>query len=94
MAVKVMISYDIADNNRRAKAAALLQSYGNRIEESVYYLSVADKHFEHICKRLDELLDKDEDISHIVNLCQSCAKQVAVIGPADCSGNELYTGLW
>lgn len=35
-----VVAYDVADNNRRARVAALLQTHGDRIQQSVYLLTI------------------------------------------------------
>ncbi|NLI18441.1 MAG: CRISPR-associated endonuclease Cas2, partial [Actinomycetales bacterium] len=41
MALTMVVSYDVTRDDRRAKLAALLQTWGDRIQYSVFLLTLA-----------------------------------------------------
>lgn len=52
-----VVAYDVADNNRRARVAALLQTHGDRIQQSVYLLTIEPTRMENILDTLRKLID-------------------------------------
>lgn len=79
-----LISYDIADDAARARAAAAIQAFGNRIQRSVYLANLD------LCRDLDELgdylqsiINTDFDTVRISPQCQSCLEATRTLGQAD-----------
>lgn len=75
-----MVAYDITSDRRRSRVAKLLQSWGYRIQESVFQLrvSVADLHL--IVEDLNKVIDEKEDVIHVYPLCGSCEERAQILG--------------
>ena len=56
-----LICYDIVNNRRRNKVAKLLETYGLRVQKSVFECVLDDKQYEYLSKCLLRLLNKRED---------------------------------
>lgn len=60
-----IIAYDIADNKRRLDVAKTLESWGYRIQESVFQLHVDTATLARVRARLAALIFDAEDVIHI-----------------------------
>jgi len=71
------IAYDISDNSRRRKVADLLDSLGDRVQNSVFELVVSRSMIDECLQRVKELLNEKEDKVAVYSLCRTCeAKRV------------------
>ena len=68
-----IIAYDIADNKRRLRVAKTLESWGYRIQESVFQLRLDSVTLARVRSSLDVLISENDDIIHIYPICSSCA---------------------
>ena len=68
-----IIAYDIADNKRRLRVAKTLESWGYRIQESVFQLRLDSATLARVCSRLAALISETDDAIHIYPICSSCA---------------------
>ena len=74
------IAYDIANNSRRRKVANLLDSYGDRVQNSVFEMVITKSMLETCLKRMKELLDLKEDKVVVYFLCKVCESKRIYIG--------------
>lgn len=77
-----VIAYDIVDDIRRVRVAKKLQSYGDRVQFSVFWVAVSPAKFVRLKVALTELIDRSEDS---VLLCD--------LGPASHSGLDQVSYL-
>ena len=70
-----IILYDISDNRRLARVAKLLESYGIRVQYSVFETDADEKVVEHIKKRLAKIMNPAEDTVLILPLCEDDYKK-------------------
>jgi len=75
-----IVCYDIPDDKRRAKLATRLDSYGDRIQYSVFEARLDGELFDFLLQDIRKLIDIDEDRVHIFALCAGCFKRRVVIG--------------
>ena len=93
-----IIAYDIADNKRRLRVAKTLESWGYRIQESVFQLRLDSATLARVRLLLAALISDSEDVIHIYPICSSCADHADILGAAiawtmrDCAG-ECGEGL-
>lgn len=59
------IAYDIADNKRRLRVAKTLESWGYRIQESVFQLRLDRATLARVRSRLAALISETDDVIHI-----------------------------
>lgn len=76
------ICYDIRDNTRRLRVAAVLKDYGSRIQRSVFEADVSDERFARLLKSVRRLVDPGEDSVRAYRMCASCRSRLVVVcGP-------------
>ena len=60
-----IIAYDIADNKRRLRVAKTLESWGYRIQESVFQLRLDSATLARVRSTLAVLISESDDVIHI-----------------------------
>ena len=75
-------AYDISSNRRRTRVAKALQSWGYRIQESVFQLRLDAAGLNAMRARLAALINEAEDVVHIYPLCSTCAERAEILGAA------------
>ena len=60
-----IIAYDIADNKRRLRVAKTLESWGYRIQESVFQLRLDSATLARVRSSLAVLISESDDVIHI-----------------------------
>ena len=78
--IQWVVCYDSADDARRNRLVKVLLDYGQRVQESVFWVEAEDDLAERIRERLTRVIDVEEDSLWIVPLCAACAKRVEVFG--------------
>lgn len=75
-----VVVYDVVDDRRRLKVARYLESIGERVQKSVFevYLTVAE--VEKLLRRVNRLIDEDEDGVRVYLLCDTCRTKVKRVG--------------
>ena len=95
MAMIYIVAYDIANNRRRLKVAKILESWGYRIQESVFQLRLDSATLARVRSRLAALISDAEDIVHIYPICSSCADRADILGAAIALDDVgLCRGVW
>lgn len=89
MALTVLFSYDIVENRKRAKCAALLQTVANRIQDSVYIGVLEQKTLDEVVAAVKKIINLETDTLLISKLCSNCWEKHLEIGQAKISTNEV-----
>ena len=90
-----IIAYDIADIKRRLRVAKTLESWGYRIQESVFQLRLDTATLARVCARLVALISEGDDVVHICPICASCADRADILGAAVALDDVgLCRGVW
>jgi CRISPR-associated protein Cas2 len=58
---RILIAYDVPVDNRRARLAKALESYGDRVQYSVFVVDAAPVRIARLRRRIEELIDRAED---------------------------------
>jgi len=82
VAVTVLVAYDISNDNRRARASAALQEWGDRIQRSVFLCLVDPEDVAELTDDLERIIDTSVDVLHVFRLCSSCAAAADARGQA------------
>lgn len=90
VALTVIAAYDVANDNRRARLAALLQTWGDRVQESVFILTLGDEDLADLRGRAILLLDVHEDSLYFFRQCATCWDSLYCVGQASPPKDELY----
>lgn len=90
VALTVLATYDISHDGRRARLAALLQSYGDRIQRSVFLITVDQSDLGVISTAAERIMDLDRDSFWLLRQCASCWEEVVRVGQAEPPRRVLY----
>ncbi len=74
-----VISYDISDNKRRQRTSQLLESLGERVQESVFECKFPSDKMKAVIKQLSEVIEEEDNI-RIYPLCEDCYSKAIGIG--------------
>lgn len=90
MALTVIAAYDVTNDSRRARLAALLQTWGDRIQDSVFVLTLDDDDLADLRGRAVSLLDPQMDSLYFFRQCANCWESLNCVGQASPPKDELY----
>lgn len=90
MEMIVIAAYDVAQNDRRARIAAVLQAYGDRIQKSVFILKVEHKELDDIVAKVQNILDTDTDSLWFARQCADCWESLIQLGQSAKPDRLLY----
>lgn len=90
VAMIVVAAYDVCHDDRRSRLAAVLQSMGDRIQRSVFVLSVTEEDVALLKAKAIEILDLDQDSLYLFPQCHRCWESVGCIGQAEVEPPTLY----
>lgn len=83
----VLVAYDISADSTRAQVSAMLQAYGERVQESVFMCDFEADVLVALEARVLNLLNLDSDALLVLPLCKTCLDKSRVAGrfamPAD-----------
>lgn len=94
MAVTVLAAYDVRADQRRAKLAALLQAWGDRVQFSVFICSVGDEQLPTLQAEIDKIINPDEDSVIIMRQCRTCWDGLIARGQGEPPRRQLYWGVF
>lgn len=90
----VVIAYDISEDRRRARAAAICQTWGDRIQKSVFLCTLEPEDLNDLGQRLRDTIDVDTDSVYVFRQCAACWDACTVIGQAHVEAPPLYWGVF
>lgn len=90
MALTVVAAYDVREDDRRAKLAALLQSVGDRVQKSVFLLVLDASELVTLRERALQVIDPDVDSLYFLHQCASCYGTMDCVGQASTPSRTLY----
>jgi|JI9StandDraft_2_1071091.scaffolds.fasta_scaffold320947_1 CRISPR-associated protein Cas2 len=86
----VIAAYDVASDNRRARLAALLQAFGDRVQRSVFLIRGDAVELEQLRERAEGMLNLDEDSLYFFAQCSPCWDGRVCVGQAHSPERVLY----
>ena len=78
-----VVCYDIPDDRRRSHLAKCLDSFGGRVQWSVFEAFLTRPLFDNLLARIGEIINPATDSVSIYPLCASCAEKSVFLGLAD-----------
>jgi len=75
-----VICYDISDDKRRDTISKILESYGTRVQYSVFECNLSVDQLNELCQRLEAFVNADQDSIRIYSLCNACIENIRLIG--------------
>ena len=86
----VVIAYDISEDRRRSRVAATLQTFGDRIQRSVFILSIEPAALEELRASVHEMINLDVDSIYVFRQCAACWETIGIHGQATVEKEPLY----
>jgi CRISPR-associated protein Cas2 len=80
--MRVIVAYDVSQDARRARLAALLSCWGDRIQRSVFECQLDQLELVEVLRRASVIIDSRTDVVHAFPHCGSCAGGRAELGQA------------
>lgn len=90
----VLVAYDVSRDDFRARVAATLQVWGDRIQRSVFVCTLAADDLAELVERLRGIIDSRTDAVHVVPLCGACWDGMTVLGQATVEPDRLYWAVF
>ncbi|HEY6798601.1 MAG TPA: CRISPR-associated endonuclease Cas2 [Kineosporiaceae bacterium] len=78
--MRTIVAYDIADDAHRARFAAILAAFGERIQQSVFLCELDDESRRLVVSKAEELIDHDNDRVHLIAQCPDCLTLLHTVG--------------
>jgi len=78
--MKWLACYDIADNTRRERLVQILLDYGQRVQESVFWLDADEDLLDRMRRRAQNAISPQEDSLWLVPVCDACARKIEAAG--------------
>jgi len=75
-----VVSYDITNNRRRSKVSKYLESYGIRVQYSVFETEINHDQLKKLIKGLKKIIKKNEDTIRIYPISKESRKFIVTIG--------------
>lgn len=86
----VLVCYDISRDDSRARVAATLQIWGDRIQRSVFICTLEPDDLADLATRVAAIIDTRTDAVHIVPVCGTCWEGIDVLGQATVDPDQMY----
>ncbi len=75
-----LLAYDIADPKRLVKIAKIMESIGERVQDSVFEAYLNEAELERLLKRVERVMEMEEDSLRIYFLCGACRSKIRCVG--------------
>ncbi len=75
-----LLAYDIADPKRLARVAKVMESIGERVQNSVFEAYLTPEMLEKTLERARRVMDEEEDSLRVYFLCAACRKRIQTLG--------------
>lgn len=76
----MIVAYDIACPKRIVRVAKIILDYGVRVQKSIFEVTVTDRIFAEMKRRIEGVIVPEKDGVKYFPLCEKCAGTVEIIG--------------
>ena len=90
--MRYLIAYDVADDKRRTRVVKRLQNFGKRIQFSLFECDLEPMDYLRMCRKVEAVLNFQEDRLHIFPICAACTGRMIKQGPSLIITDSL--GAW
>ena len=80
MALLIVVSYDVTDDRRRARLAAALLDFGQRVQYSVFECQLEPGQIDRLRARLLAEIESTEDSVRLYHFCRDCGAKTEIHG--------------
>ncbi len=77
---RIIVSYDVVSNVRRAKLSKFLKGHLERVQKSVFEGEIGDRRYEALKQDIAKQINQEEDTVRIYTLCERCVASVDIVG--------------
>lgn len=88
--MRVVIAYDISADDDRARVAAILSGWGDRIQRSVFACTVDPTELAELMHRIQTNINPRTDAVHVLRQCEPCHGAMHILGQAEGFDRPLY----
>jgi CRISPR-associated protein Cas2 len=85
-----LVAYDISNKRRLRKVAKLMQSYGERVQRSVFECRLTPNKLKALAFQMKDLIKPRRDRVHIYQLCASCSGIIDDLPPQPCVEGDVF----
>ena len=89
--IDLIAAYDVADDDRRSRLAALLSTMGVRIQLSVFQVQLPEADLDAFVAAIRSVVDENADLVQLLPRCAGCCGEAIDIGLAR---PDLDVGFW
>ncbi|MEJ5230235.1 MAG: CRISPR-associated endonuclease Cas2 [Pseudothermotoga sp.] len=75
-----VVSYDVVDDKRRKELSDYLESYGIRVQYSVFEMELSDSLYNQLIKGINKRIKKEEDTVRIYPIAKNLVDKITTIG--------------
>lgn len=86
----ILAAYDVREDDRRTRLAAMMQVHGDRIQKSVFLLSVDDDELAELQRRALQVIDTETDSLWLARQCANCWEAAIRLGQSDLRPAALF----
>lgn len=86
----LIATYDVRNDGRRARLAALLQTWGDRVQFSVFVITVSEDELTDLRVRAAGIIDPQHDSFYVFRQCATCWDGLSCVGQASQPEESLY----
>ncbi|MDR1078687.1 MAG: CRISPR-associated endonuclease Cas2 [Propionibacteriaceae bacterium] len=90
MALTVLAAYDISEDRRRARVAATLQRWGDRIQLSLFLCRLETDQLPELIHAVKSIIDPQTDSFMVARQCAHCWEGLTTIGQTSPHPPTLY----
>lgn len=87
--MQYVICYDVSEDARRDRIAALLKNYGRRVQYSVFLADVDEELAAEMRAKLGRLVRQPDKV-HVFVLCGACEARTTTFGAAELPVDEEF----
>lgn len=88
--MRVVVAYDISHDRARARVAAVLSMWGDRLQRSVFACTLDGDELTALIDRLRTLVDPGKDVIQVFRQCATCDDARTDIGQAHLPSDDPY----
>lgn len=75
-----LFAYDIAEPKRLNRIAKILESIGERVQDSVFEAYLTEEEVQRLLKKVRKIMKEEEDSLRIYVLCRACRSKIYCVG--------------
>lgn len=94
MALTTVVAYDVSEDRRRARLAALLQKHGDRVQFSVFVCRLDDAELTGLLDAGRTIIDVRTDLIYVFRQCADCWAAIGSVGQAHPPQPTLYWAVF